>query len=542
MRRQFVKAASAAKMLNAFETKLSAMKGVETATDVECSNMLGLSPEEERKLWEIDDRYEGDVADEDVPRIIAQIHKDIMNELGVDARTAKRAMVDILGFNPDDIIVEASTAVNASATYDLFVYHEDGYDNYIDTNGIFTGVPDSNVSVAELKNYWNEFYDQDPTLYEEYESDQGEKWLRDTLSHMEQVVEDSTEVTAAENDYQPFMLMEYSSGGPETGIEGDDFYCWGKFFAKDEADAKRQLERAKRKFKDWNFADVYVSEYNDAFDDGYEVYDSLDTLIQRSVDAHKGFEEYDDNGELIFNSTEVKCSYDRDKVREIANRYVGSSPLSGDWNTETAHEQKAIADELGVSMNEAKQIMIDELGFDADMFDGTGFQLTDDQKKLVWDIATNYTGSSPLSGKWEDETAHEQQAIADALGISLADAKQVMIDELGFDPDLAGGMEEDHWAEDVNSCDNVPVQGGLFDTYFGKEQADKYGDLICEHLKGKTVSKRKDLAEQPGGLIYEAEMLGIDMWDLLEALEGLCYQGRAMEIDDSTYRVKGGAK
>ena len=96
--------------------------------------------------------------------------------------------------------------------------------------------------------------------------------------------------------------------------------------------------------------------------------------------------------------------------------------------------------------------------------------------------------------------------------------------------------------DDLEACGDVPVEGGLFDNYFGKEKADKYGDLICQHLSGQTVSKRRDLAEQPGGLIYEANMLGIDMWDLLEALEGLCYQGRAMEIDDSTYRVKGGAK
>ena len=37
--------------------------------------------------------------------------------------------------------------------------------------------------------------------------------------------------------------------------------------------------------------------------------------------------------------------------------------------------------------------------------------------------------------------------------------------------------------------------------------------------------------------IYEANKLGIDMWDLLGALEGLCYLGRAVEIDDSTYFV-----
>ena len=44
--------------------------------------------------------------------------------------------------------------------------------------------------------------------------------------------------------------------------------------------------------------------------------------------------------------------------------------------------------------------------------------------------------------------------------------------------------------------------------------------------------------DQPGGLKYEAEQIGITMWDLLEALEGMCYDGRAQEIDDSTYLVK----
>ena len=76
------------------------------------------------------------------------------------------------------------------------------------------------------------------------------------------------------------------------------------------------------------------------------------------------------------------------------------------------------------------------------------------------------------------------------------------------------------------------------DWYFGKDETAKYGDLICDKLAGQTVSKRKDLAEEPGGLIYEAEKLGIaDFFDLLKALEGLCYQGRAREIDDSTYLV-----
>ncbi len=30
----------------------------------------------------------------------------------------------------------------------------------------------------------------------------------------------------------------------------------------------------------------------------------------------------------------------------------------------------------------------------------------------------------------------------------------------------------------------------------------------------------------------------MDMWDLLEALEGMCYMGTAIEKDDSTYMVR----
>lgn len=59
---------------------------------------------------------------------------------------------------------------------------------------------------------------------------------------------------------------------------------------------------------------------------------------------------------------------DYDKLWEIAERYNTSKPVSGDWSTETAHEQQAIADELNISPAKAKKLMIDELGFDESMF------------------------------------------------------------------------------------------------------------------------------------------------------------------------------
>lgn len=81
------------------------------------------------------------------------------------------------------------------------------------------------------------------------------------------------------------------------------------------------------------------------------------------------------------------------------------------------------------------------------------------------------------------------------------------------------------------------IKSNRDDEYFGQIAYDKYGDMILSKLNGKKISKRRDKAEEPGGLIYESKQLGIDLWDLLEALEGMCHNGTAREIDDSTYRV-----
>lgn len=78
----------------------------------------------------------------------------------------------------------------------------------------------------------------------------------------------------------------------------------------------------------------------------------------------------------------------------------------------------------------------------------------------------------------------------------------------------------------------------MLDWYFGKEEAGRFGDYVVSKLAGQKVSKRIDTAEEPGGLIYEADLLGMDKFELLRTLEGLCYQGRASEIDDSTYYIR----
>ena len=98
---------------------------------------------------------------------------------------------------------------------------------------------------------------------------------------------------------------------------------------------------------------------------------------------------------------------------------------------------------------------------------------------------------------------------------------------------------DEEGAYDVYSSSDIRASMGRYDEYYGQTAAATYGDLIADRLKGRAVSKRRDTANEPGGLIYEANKLGIDMWDLLEALEGMCSEGRAREIDDSTYKILG---
>lgn len=81
------------------------------------------------------------------------------------------------------------------------------------------------------------------------------------------------------------------------------------------------------------------------------------------------------------------------------------------------------------------------------------------------------------------------------------------------------------------------IKSSRYDNYFGEAAYNKYADIVREGLSGKVVHKRQVGAEEPGGLIYEANALGIDMWDLLECLEGMCYNGEAREISDSEYKI-----
>lgn len=149
---------------------------------------------------------------------------------------------------------------------------------------------------------------------------------------------------------------------------------------------------------------------------------------------------------------------------------------------------------------------------------------------LLNDLVNYYRSFDNMSSEeiWDEIVAeYNNEDLANDVLESLDDHEQ--------DLDFA----DEEGAYDVYSSSDIKASMGRYDEYYGQTAAATYGDLIADRLRGKSVSKRRDTANEPGGLIYEANKLGIDMWDLLEALEGMCNEGRAREIDDSTYKILG---
>ena len=107
--------------------------------------------------------------------------------------------------------------------------------------------------------------------------------------------------------------------------------------------------------------------------------------------------------------TDVTASIDYDKVDEIADRYSSSEPVSGHWSSETEHELNAISDELGVSKEEAADIMINYLGFDPqelqDITSATAVGSSSRDGMKTWSVSGyNYMGKAIVNQEIEART------------------------------------------------------------------------------------------------------------------------------------------
>lgn len=132
--------------------------------------------------------------------------------------------------------------------------------------------------------------------------------------------------------------------------------------------------------------DFITHNLEDDFSTEVEVFDveinSNNVDFNKLPDAAK--EDLEEYGEEELNNSYYKCIALKNNVNEsltegveeinmgelleLVDRYNTSTPVSGDRDTETQHEQKIIADHFNLSMEEAKQVMIDMLGFEEDMF------------------------------------------------------------------------------------------------------------------------------------------------------------------------------
>lgn len=238
--------------------------------------------------------------------------------------------------------------------------------------------------------------------------------------------------------------------------------------------------------------------------DGYNVYDKhreLEDAGYPSKEAAKRFiDELVDNGNDYINSA---YEYGVSDWRELASKSVEDSDgFNTDYTLYTNGET-----------------YICMFG-DKDMYepDAAYADYETESEQDAWDWFNSYSG-------FADEEGYDDLMFIDNRKSSI----------VNNDPSLDPGFDE----YDVYGSG---VKASIGKYYFGKDEADKYGNLIADNLKGQTISKREDLAEAPGGLIYEANKLGIDMWELLRALEGMCADGRAREIDDSTYKILGASE
>lgn len=238
-----------------------------------------------------------------------KIHRSSSPQKMVDAFNAR---INQLGGYAE---VESSSDITASK--EVPIYEDDDWEMYEDVGGGF-GEPGVRYTLRNIKEYWNESNESDPSLvdYDSFES-----WWKDTHSNFMKRVEDD-EIYSSEID---------------AGCHGS--------------------------------AESSETEINEELEDVTGEEDLMEEL----------------DSEFIDSSEDIACSFDVDsidvdKLFEVIDVYNGASrPVSGDWDDETAHEQQTIADAFGISLEDAKEVMIKILGFpEDDAFIGASTSITSD--------------------------------------------------------------------------------------------------------------------------------------------------------------------
>ena len=206
--------------------------------------------------------------------------------------------------------------------------------------------------------------DRRPITYEDIENDihlQEFESEDDLIKHLcnlskcnEDDLEDCGEDNRAKIDCLLSSMNDRGDGTPNIlflSIDGDIIQDW-----LDEVDG---LTCSEQDVKDEQMKYVEDSpwDYDEEFDFDDEYEEDLDEELNSEDRTFKV------NSGLTLNELDLSV------IDEIANSYSTSSPVSGNWETETLYERNEIAETLKISYTDANDIMVKYLGFDQSEID-----------------------------------------------------------------------------------------------------------------------------------------------------------------------------
>lgn len=414
-KRHFVIKASSGtteQMLDAFENRIAELEGeypVESATYIDVGGGFGevgekYTDEDLRAIW--DEDHEGDPSMAEYGEDFDQWYSDTINnfmkrvddeddyddvEGGCHGGTKKVESATILETDLSDAYMmmcyEPGTAeegIEGDSIYPMCIFRANDIDDarvqvakYCEDNGL--------DSTSYYADYYNpEMVGDDNADESVFDSLADYANYEDSAMEAEQIDEDLDEITALDASTD---IKAYTD--PDSAWEilerkqvpdSDGFYTDYTLYHNILTDqygcmfGDVDLYSPEEGYFDWEGnseeeAYEWFESYT-GFEDDEDIYSSEEIDDKKEDVDDKVDEDADDETkEDINGKQDVMCSIElteeqQTKLDEIAERYVTSEPVSGDWDKEAEHEQKAISDELGVSMDDAKQIMKDYLGFE----------------------------------------------------------------------------------------------------------------------------------------------------------------------------------
>lgn len=207
--------------------------------------------------------------------------------------------------------------------------------------------------------------DRRPITYEDIENDihlQEFESEDDLIKHLcnlskcnEDDLEDCGEDNRAKIDCLLSSMNDRGDGTPNIlflSIDGDIIQDW-----LDEVDG---LTCSEQDVKDEQMR--YVEDRPWDYDEEFDFDDEYEEDLDEGLNSED--RTFEVNSGLTLNELDLSV------IDEIANSYSTSSPVSGNWETETLYERNEIAETLKISYTDANDIMVKYLGFDQSEIDG----------------------------------------------------------------------------------------------------------------------------------------------------------------------------